>query len=196
MTRVTRSLILASTSPRRRELLREAGYAFEVIDPGIDEGGPPGEPAEERAERLALAKAHAVAIHSPAPHCVLAADTLVVIDGDILEKPADAEEAQRMLLRLAGNTHRVLTGYALVTHDDTYAEAGVQESWVRMRAIEPEEARAYAASGEPLDKAGAYAAQGEGARFILEIQGSLANVIGLPLEHLAPRLARLGIHPD
>src|SRR5262249_56040491 len=115
--------------------------------------------------------------------------------GDLLGKGGEAAEAVDMLLRLAGRTHRVLTGFALLVAESRQTETGVVESAVRMHAVDRATAERYAASGEPLDKAGAYAAQGEGGRFVAHIEGSRANVIGLPVEALAPRLARLGVAP-
>jgi len=118
-----------------------------------------------------------------------------VIDRVLLGKPRDRAEAVEMLLRLAGRTHRVLTGFALVVAGLAREESGVEESLVRMHAVDRATAESYAATGEPLDKAGAYAAQGAGGRFVAEIRGSRTNVIGLPLEALAPRLAALGVAP-
>jgi len=187
--------VLASASPRRRDLLRQAGFRFAIDAPDVDESARAGEPPESLAPRLALAKARAVAARAPRDACVLGADTVVVIDGALLGKPRDQAEAVEMLLRLAGRTHRVLTGFALVVPGLAREETGVEESAVRMHAIDRATAERYAATGEPLDKAGAYAAQGEGGRFVAEIQGSRANVIGLPLERLAPRLAALGVAP-
>jgi septum formation protein len=190
-----RALVLASSSPRRRALLSEAGYSFTIAEPDVDESALPGEKPEELAARLALAKARAVGARVAADACVLGADTVVVIDGDLLGKPRDEAEAVEMLLRLAGRTHRVLTGFALFVPASEEIEAGVVESSVRMHAVDRATAERYAASGEPLDKAGAYAAQGDGGRFVAQISGSRANVIGLPVEALAPRLARLGVAP-
>ncbi len=187
-------LILASSSPRRRDLLRAEGFEFEVAPPAVDESARPGESPEAQAQRLALDKASAVAKHASDGDCVLAADTLVVLHDTVLGKPRDAEEAAEMLLRIAGRTHRVLTGYALLCGNGR-SDVGVVESRVEMREVSPEEARAYAASGEPLDKAGAYAVQGEGGRFVSGITGSRSNVIGLSLEALMPLLARLGVRP-
>ncbi|MGH7289883.1 MAG: Maf family protein, partial [Myxococcota bacterium] len=142
-----------------------------------------------------LEKARAVAVRSSAESCVLAADTLVVVDRDVLGKPRDADEAVEMMLRIQGRTHRVLTGFALVVRALGIEEHGVIESEVRMHRVDRDTAREYAASGEPLDKAGAYAAQGEGGRFVAEIRGSRTNVIGLPMEAVVPRLARAGVLP-
>ena len=189
-----RPLILASTSPRRQQLLRDAGVEFTLAAPAVAEQANPSEAPEAQAQRLALAKARAVAERSEAERCVLAADTLVVIGEEVLGKPGCEEEASEMLLRLADRTHRVLTGFALLVTGTAIQEVGVEQSRVRMRAITREEARAYAAGGEPMDKAGAYAVQGDGGRFVESIQGSRSNVIGLPLEVVLPRLARLGVH--
>jgi septum formation protein len=195
MADVARPLVLGSTSPRRRELLEASGFAFEVAAPDIDERALPGEQPEAHARRLALEKARVVAGRSPHDACVLAADTIVVVDADVLGKPRDADEAVEMMLRIQGRTHRVLTAWALVVRGASIEEHGVVESEVRMHAVDRPTARAYANSGEPLDKAGAYAAQGEGGRFVAEIRGSRSNVIGLPLEAVVPRLARLGVEP-
>lgn len=190
---VARPLILASGSPRRAELLREAGFEFVTIVPQVEERPEPDETPETLARRLALSKARAVAARAPARCCVLAADTLVVLGERILGKPSDPEDAIRMLRALSGRVHRVLTGYALLLDGGARSELGVEESSVRMREIDPREARRYAAGGEPLDKAGAYAVQGDGGRFVATIQGSRSNVIGLPLETLLPRLLRHGV---
>jgi septum formation protein len=191
-----RPLVLGSNSPRRRDLLSASGFAFEVAVPDIDESALPGEPAEAQARRLALEKARAVAGRAPREACVIAADTLVVVDADVLGKPHDADEAVAMMLRIQGRTHRVLTGFALVVRALGVEEHGVVESEVRLHPVDLATARAYARSGEPLDKAGAYAAQGEGGRFIAEIRGSRTNVIGLPMEVVVPLLSRHGVEPS
>jgi len=191
-----RPLVLASTSPRRCELLRQAGYTFSTAAPDVDESALSGESPESLALRLALAKARAVLPRVSSDACVLAADTIVVIDGELLGKPRDEAEAVEMLLRLAGRTHRVLTGFALLVPALGFEESGVVESAVRMHAVDRATAERYARSGEPLDKAGAYAAQGEGGRFVADIHGSRANVIGLPVEALTPRLLELKVLPS
>jgi septum formation protein len=189
----TRTLVLGSGSPRRRDLLREAGFAFRVVTPGIDEESLPHEAPADLARRLAEAKGRAVAARVPESSCILAADTLVVLEGDVLGKPRDTADAADMLLRLAGRTHVVLTGYSIAVPALGRHESGVVESRVRMRAVDPAEAHAYASGGEPLDKAGAYAVQGEGGRFVASVEGSLSNVIGLPLEAVVPCLEALGV---
>ncbi|MCP4007376.1 MAG: septum formation protein Maf [bacterium] len=186
-------LVLASTSPRRRELLTQAGFRFQLEKPGIDEFELPGESPEEQAQRLASEKGRAVADRMESGLCVLSADTLVVIDRQVLGKPVDEAEAARMLLSLAGRTHRVLTGFALILTGTERFEVAVIESLVHMHPVTPEEAKAYAHGGEPLDKAGAYAVQGEGGRFVAGIDGSRTNVIGLPLEAVTPRLDAFGV---
>jgi len=195
MSDAPRALVLGSISPRRRDLLTAAGFAFEIAEPAVDERGIPGESAEVQARRLALEKARAVAARFPSEACVLAADTLVVVDAEVLGKPRDADEAVEMLLRIQSRSHRVLTGFALVVRALGVEDHGVVASEVRMHPVDRETARAYARSGEPLDKAGAYAAQGEGGRFVAEIRGSRTNVIGLPMETIVARLARLGVEP-
>jgi septum formation protein len=189
-----RSLILASSSPRRRALLAQRGFAFEIVSPEVDERPLPGETPAALAARLALAKARAGARGAPAHAVVLGCDTIVVIGGEVLGKPDDERHAVEMLLRIAGRTHRVLTAFAAVATPGA-EEVGVEESLVTLRAVERGEAEAYAASGEPLDKAGAYALQGEGARFVTRVQGSRSNVIGLPLERVEPLLRSFGVVP-
>jgi septum formation protein len=190
-------LILASGSARRKELLRQAGFSFTVIVPSVEESPLPGESPERCAQRLARTKADAVAERVPPGRCVLAADTIVVLKGEPLGKPRDRSDAVTMLLRLAGCTHRVITGFAASRRGPRGKEecGGFEESRVRMRDVSREEAEGYAATGEPLDKAGAYAVQGLGGQFVEAVEGSRSNVIGLPLERVVPLLERLGIHP-
>lgn len=193
---VSHPLVLASASPRRQELLARAGVAFEVSPSDIPEHGRPGEAPAQLARRLAREKAGAVArsLGPSPPRWVLGADTLVVIDDEVLGKPVDAAHALVLLRRLVGRRHRVLTGVALVASDTFEERHAVVESAVSMRAAEDRELRAYIATGEPLDKAGAYGAQGEGRRLIEKIEGSETNVIGLPLEETLALLRAAGIH--
>jgi septum formation protein len=193
MGEMPRPFVLASTSPRRRQLLEEAGLSFSIEVPDVEELGVPGEHPEQLAPRLATEKALAVAERVPPRAVILAADTLVVLGNDVLGKPRDRDEAQAMLLRLSGRVHRVLTGYAVLRPDDDVLETGLEESRVQIRGVSPEEAARYAAGGEPMDKAGGYAAQGEGGRFIASIDGLRSNVIGLPVEVVLPVLARFGV---
>jgi septum formation protein len=190
-----RPLVLASSSPRRRDLLERRGYAFRVLDPGIDERALPGETACALARRLALEKARAGAAQAPRDAVVLGCDTIVVLGDEVLGKPAHAGEAVEMLLRIAGRTHTVFTAYAAIAPELAREEVGLETSHVTLRAVERAEAEAYAASGEPLDKAGGYALQGQGARFVTCVEGSRSNVIGLPLERLEPLLESFGVIP-
>lgn len=171
-------LVLASTSPRRAEVLTSLGIPF-VVDPSdVDEGIRPGESGELAASRLAAEKAALVASRRP-QSWVLAADTLVLLDGAILGKPRDDAEAAEMLEKLAGREHRVVTAVRLRRGDDPGREI-IELSGVRISPLSPEEIRWYVATGEPRDKAGAYAVQGLGARFIEAVHGSYTNVMGLP----------------
>jgi len=187
-------LILASGSPRRRELLVRAGVRFEARAADVDERPRAGESAEALVERLARAKALAVArrVGPDPPRRVLGADTVVVLGDEVLGKPRDADHALALLRRLCGRSHRVLTGVALVESDTLAARGRVVESRVHMRPSPERALRAYVAGGEPLDKAGAYAAQGEGRRLIERIEGSETNVIGLPLDETLALLGEIG----
>jgi septum formation protein len=189
--------VLASASPRRRELLARTGVRFEVSPSNLPETAHPGEAPAELARRLAGEKAAAVARRlGPRPRrWVLGADTIVVIDGEALGKPDDRDHALALLRRLTGRRHRVLTGVALVASDTLEQRHALVESRVQMRSAGEAELRAYVATGEPLDKAGAYAAQGAGRELIEEIEGSESNVIGLPLEETLALLREAGIEP-
>jgi septum formation protein len=173
-------LILASASPRRRELLARAGIACEVVPSDVPEVPRPGETPEAFGQRLAREKAMEVAGRRPGAY-VLGADTVVVIDDSILGKPCDPADARRMLRALSGRMHRVLTAVALVAPDGALQEVVVQ-SEVEFRRLTAEEIDGYLASGEPFDKAGAYAVQGEGGKFVQQVRGSYSNVVGLPME--------------
>jgi len=185
-------LVLASGSPRRRELLRAAGIDFDVVVSGVPEAAPiKGETYGQYAARVAVDKARAVAAEMPA-RWVLGADTIVVLDDVILGKPADQPEAVRMLQRLSGRTHCVVTGIALVRHSPGSGTALIQqavETRVKFRDLSAAEIEQYAAGGEPMDKAGAYGIQGLGAVFVAEYDGSYTNVVGLPMEALQALLA-------
>jgi septum formation protein len=187
------SLVLASGSPRRRDLLTEAGIDFEIRVSDIPEVALPGESPIEYTTRLAAEKALAVAreIGTDPARWVLGADTIVVLAGDILEKPDDSDHAVELLGRLVGNRHQVVTGFALVCSKTHQQHVSWVESHVSMRDASEQEIRAYVATGEPLDKAGAYAVQGEGARFVSQVEGSLSNVIGLPVEQVLEILQAL-----
>ena len=188
-------LILASASPRRRELLTQAGLAFTVEPAEIDETPLRGEPAAAYVQRLAIKKAQAVCTRhrdDAMPVIVLAADTAVVLPGDtILGKPASPADAARMLGLLSGRTHAVLTGIAAVSSaPGAQLAADVEITQVTMNLITPDEIDAYIATGEPLDKAGAYAIQGFAARWIPRIEGDYSNVVGLPLARVIALLAQ------
>jgi septum formation protein len=190
---VSEPLVLASGSPRRRELLDAAGVPFEVIAPDIDESPRAQEPPPALAERLAREKAQAVARRVKPGRWVLAADTVVALDGVLYGKPQDAAHAIAMLEQLSGRTHRVYTGYALACAGTPALHSGVTCTHVTLSALRADEIAEYVATGEPLDKAGAYAAQGAAARWLQAIEGSRSNVIGLPLEDVLPLLRARGI---
>jgi septum formation protein len=183
-------LILGSSSPRRHQLLREAGIEFAVIESGADETPLPGESARDFALRMAREKALAVSLKAP-DDLVLAADTVVEIDGDILNKPESAEQARAMLRRLSGRTHTVITAFA-VARRNVVVESTPIQSRVTFRELTDDVIDAYIASGEPFDKAGAYGIQGKGADFILRVEGSWSNVMGLPVDEALAALRRHG----
>ena len=183
MLEVSPSLVLASASPRRRELLAGAGVPFDVLAADIDETPRAGEAPRDLVVRLALEKARAVAerVGGGPRRLVLGADTIVLIGEDVLGKPRDADDAARLLGRILGRRHTVLTGIAVVDSRARGAWSDCVASDVEMRAASEAEVRAYVAGGEPLDKAGAYGLQGEGRKFVTRVIGSESNVIGLPL---------------
>lgn len=183
-------LILASASPRRRELLAGQGIVFDVRSSDIPEVPEPGEVAEAFTLRIAAEKAAAVAPSAPGA-AVLAADTAVVLGGRILGKPADPDDARSMLRSLAGHTHEVITGVCLLAPTGT--ERFAVRTAVRFRSIPEAEISWYVGTGEPLDKAGAYAIQGRGGSFVEAIFGSYSNVVGLPLAETLAALRRAGI---
>lgn len=184
-------LVLASTSPRRRRLLEEAGIPFDAVPPrNVAEDCAPGEDPLLLVQRHALAKARSVAPLFP-PTLILAADTVVFLDGRIFGKPRDPAEAREMLSALQGRTHAVYTGVAILGPGNR-EDVGVEESAVTLRPLSREEIDAYVATGEPLDKAGAYAIQGRGALLVQEVQGDYFNVVGLPLARVARMLEAAG----
>ena len=191
-------LILASASPRRRELLTQAGLTFQVEPAHVDETPFPNEPAAAYVQRLAVEKAQAVCAlhqHDSEPVTVLAADTAVVLPeiggaGHILGKPDSPAEAVRMLTLLSGRTHAVMTGLAAVSSaPHSQIVTAIEITQVTMNLIDPREIQAYAATAEPLDKAGAYAIQGYAARWIPRIEGDYFNVVGLPIARAIALLA-------
>ena len=173
------NLILASASPRRAELLTSAGIAFEVHPAEIDETPLPGESPEELVRRLSNLKAKAVASQYPG-QTILAADTVVEHDGEILCKPATAENATEMLQALSGDVHEVMTGFT-ICFPDGKVETELVITEVEFRELSAEDIQLYVESGEPMDKAGAYGIQAGAAGFVKEIRGSYTNVVGLPL---------------
>lgn len=185
--------MLASGSPRRRQILSEAGIEFVVIPPRIDEAPRPGEAPVDLATRLAREKALSVAREvGPKGGLVLGADTIVVLGERVLGKPSDAEDAVAMLRALTGECHSVITAIAVADPLRLEARARAVVSRVTMRSADDDEIRDYAASGEGLDKAGAYALQGEGGRrFVTSVEGSESNVIGLPLEETCSLLEEM-----
>jgi nucleoside triphosphate pyrophosphatase len=180
-------LVLASASPRRRELLVQAGFTFEVHPAHIPEDPLPNEDPVAYVVRLAREKAQAVFNElNDAAATILGADTTVTLDNHILGKPEDAADGARMLRLLSGRTHRVMTGIAVVTAES--AEVAAEVTGVRFLALSDEEIDAYIATGEPMDKAGAYAIQGRAARWIPRIEGCYFNVVGLPLSLVSTML--------
>ncbi len=174
-------LILASNSPRRRELLQNSGFEFDVRPSGIEETRLPGESPEDFTRRLARDKALDVARQSSPGNLVLGADTVVAINGEILEKPADADDAARMLRTLSGRAHRVITGVCLVRAPENVLACTHETTSVTFRSLTEDEIDSYVASGEPFDKAGGYAIQGLASRFVNRIEGCYFNVVGLPI---------------
>jgi septum formation protein len=185
-------LILASGSPRRRELLAELRLPFDLVASEEPENLSHGADAEAQAIALAERKAQAVA-GGLASGLVLGADTIVALDAELLGKPADEAEAARMLRRLSGREHSVVTGVALVDAETGACQTGAATSHVRFRPLTEEEIAAYVATGEPRDKAGAYAIQGLGANLVAGLSGCYANVVGLPLCEVARLLTASGV---
>ena len=185
-------LILASASPRRAEILRAAGIAFTVLSSAVDETPLPGETATDMARRLAAAKAELVAARAVGPAIVIAADTVVALDGAVMGKPRTSDDARHMLEKLSGRTHSVITGVALVRLPDVERREFTEITQVHFTALSDEEILRYLSSGEPFDKAGAYAIQGVAGRFIPRIDGCYFNVVGLPLARLCRELTALG----
>ncbi len=189
-------LILASGSVRRAEILQSAGLPFLVMSSAVDETPIPGESAQEMVRRLAAAKAELVAARAVGPAIVIAADTVVVLDGAIFGKPRTTEDARQMLEKLAGRMHTVITGVALIRLPDVERREFFETTHVQFGALDYEEITRYLSGGEPFDKAGAYAIQGRAGRYISRIEGCYYNVVGLPLARLCAALADLGWTED
>lgn len=179
--------ILASGSPRRRELLASLGINFSVVKSDIDETQHPGEAPLDYVRRLSIEKAQAVAAQVQPGSLILAADTVVIHEGEILGKPTDADEARAMLVRLRDRAHTVCTALTLHNH-----LTELTQTEVIMRAYTDAEIEAYIATGDPFDKAGGYAIQHEGFHPVARIEGSYTNVVGLPLETLKAMLMQIG----
>lgn len=185
-------LVLASASPRRRELLESVRLKFDIEPSSVEELQRQGEAPETYVRRLAEDKAREIASRYP-DAWIIAADTIVFIDGTILEKPADHEDAARMLTKIAGRVHEVFTGVTLLSMPAGQAWTRVVTTSVKMLSLSPAEIEWYASTGEPMDKAGAYAVQGIGAMFIESIEGSYTNVVGLPLAELFEMMKAAGL---
>ena len=194
--RLASPLILASASPRRAELLSAAGIPFEVRPAHIDEGLLVGEDARTYASRVAVDKARVIAGEANG-RPVLAADTVVVIDGLVLGKPVDFDDAKRMLRLLSGRSHEVITAVALMStprgQSDAAIDARIESTVVEFAPLDTAEIDWYVATGEPSDKAGAYAIQGLASRFVTRIEGSYSNVVGLPMALVYAMCTRAGI---
>ncbi len=191
-------LILASSSPRRAEVLRDAGIAFEVYAPQVEEARRPNEAVEKMVARLAEAKARAAAesVGEKNHAIIICADTAVELDGEIFGKPRDAADAREMLSYLSGRTHYVLTGIFAVRLPDGATRSAVERTAVTFAPLDPIEIEAYVTSGEPFGKAGGYAIQGRAGRYIPRIEGCYFNVVGLPLARLYALLGDLGWRED
>jgi septum formation protein len=187
-------VILASSSPRRAELLRDAGITFGVYAPQVEEARHPNEDAEKMVARLAEAKARAAAASAGEKNhaIIIGADTAVELDGELLGKPRDAADAREMLSYLSARTHYVLTGIYVLRLPDGETRSAVERTAVTFAPLDPSEIEAYVTSGEPFGKAGGYAIQGRAARYIPRIEGCYFNVVGLPLARLHALLVDLG----
>ena len=189
---MTPILILASRSPRRRELLERMGILFQVIEPEVEEEVGGDETPRAFVERIAREKAEEVAQRAPGAW-VLGADTVVVLGEEVLGKPRDEEEAASMLRRLSGRVHKVLTAFSLLNLAEGRSFQGVEETEVKFIPLQEADIRWYVSTGEPLGKAGAYAIQGAGGTFIEWIKGSYTNVVGLPVAQILDPLREIGI---
>ncbi|MGB4475095.1 MAG: Maf family protein [Bacillota bacterium] len=185
-------ITLGSASPRRADLLRQIGLSFDILPSQVVEDILPGEDPASYCERAALMKARDVAGRSSS-RLIIGADTVVVLDGEILGKPGSEAEARSMLERLSGRTHQVITGVCVLERTSGRHEVFSVTSSVAFRVIDPLEIDRYIGTGEPMDKAGAYAVQGIGAIFIRSMSGSYSNVVGLPLYETAQALDRFGV---
>jgi septum formation protein len=188
--------ILASASTRRAEILHAAGFSFSILSSAIDETPYPGECAHDLVQRLAVAKAELVAARVAGPAIVIGADTEVTLEGHIFGKPRSTDDARHMLEKLSGRTHAVVTGVALIRLPDAERRTFVESTLVHFVQLSDDEITRYLATGEPHDKAGAYAIQGRAGRYIPRIEGDYFNVVGLPLARVTQTLAELGWSED
>ena len=189
-------LILASASTRRADILRAANIPFIIMSSAVDETPIPNESAPDLVQRLADAKAELVAARAVGPAIVIAADTVVTLDGHILGKPRTTDDARNMLSKLSGRTHSVVTGVTIIRLPDAERRRFVETTHVHFAALSDEELNRYLATDEPNDKAGSYAIQGRAGRYIPRIEGCYFNVVGLPLSRLCHTLAELGWSED
>jgi septum formation protein len=189
-------LILASASPRRAQILRDAGISFSVLSSAIDETPYPNETPHQLVQRLANAKAELVAARAVGPAILVAADTVVVIDGQILGKPRSTDDARRMLQLFSGRTHSVITGVSVIRLPEMERRQFIDTTLVTFANLSRDQISRYLATEEPYDKAGAYAIQGHAGRYIPRIEGCYFNVVGLPLSHLVAALHELGWSED
>ena len=189
-------LILASSSERRARILHDAGLSFSVVSSAIDETPYPGETPQQLVERLADAKAELVAARAVGPSIIIAADTIVVLDGQVLGKPRSTDDARRMLQLFSGRTHSVVTGVSLVRLPEIERRQFVETTLVHFAPLNRDEISRYLATEEPYDKAGAYAIQGRAGRYIPRIEGCYFNIVGLPLSLTLAALHELGWTED
>jgi len=189
-------LILASASPRRAQILRDAGISFSVLSSAVDETPYPNETPQQVVQRLANAKAELVAARTVGPAILVAADTVVVLDGQILGKPRSTEDARRMLQLFSGRTHSVVTGVSLIRLPEMERRQFIETTLVTFAPLTSADISRYLATDEPYDKAGAYAIQGHAGRYIPRIEGCYFNVVGLPLARLVATLEELGWTED
>ncbi len=185
-------LILASASERRAGILRDADFSFTVMSSAVDETPSPGESPHDLVQRLAAAKAELVAARAVGPAIVIAADTIVTLEGRIFGKPRSSDDARHMLEKLSGRTHAVVTGVALIRLPDAERLTFVESTLVHFAMLSADEIDRYLATGEPHDKAGGYGIQGRASRYIPRIEGCYFNVVGLPLARLHHALTALG----
>jgi septum formation protein len=189
-------LILASASARRAQILRDAGISFSIVSSAVDETPYPEETPQQVVQRLADAKAELVAARAVGPAILIAADTIVVLEGQIFGKPRSTNDAQRMLERFSGRTHSVITGVSLLRLPEMQRRKFVETTLVTFAPLSADEVSRYLATDEPYDKAGAYAIQGVAGRYIPRIEGCYFNVVGLPLARVVENLKELGWSED